>query len=131
MRKAFLLLLVLLTCGTVSPSPSPQPCRLHLGERIVLYSSTGDPAVLVWDSRFRLRAYDAASFDEARELLPHAYVVAPGTRAVVESCVRNFVSSPPVGSADDAVGVKITSGKSRGRMGWVLGSDVRSDFERS
>jgi hypothetical protein len=126
-RRA-LLLLALLTCGTAAPSPPP--CRLHSGQRIVLYSSTGDPEVLVWDSRFRLRAYGAASFDEARQLLPHAYVVQPGTRAVVQTCVRNFVSSPPLGSADDAVGIKITSGSSRGRMGWVVGSDVRSDSKR-
>jgi hypothetical protein len=81
--------------------------------------------VLIWDSRARLREYHAASFDEAQAMLPHALLVAPGTHAVVLSCVANFVESPIFQRPDDAVGVVITSGAQRGITRWVLGSDVR------
>ncbi len=91
----------------------------------MLYSTTDDPSVLIWDSRLRLRDYSAASFDEARALLPHAVLVAPGTHANVVSCVSNYVTSPIFRSPDDAVGVVIVSGPRRGFIRWVLGSDVR------
>jgi hypothetical protein len=100
-------------------------CRLHRGDRVVLYSTTDDPSVLVWDSRARLRAYHAASFDEAQAMLPHADLVAPGTRATVMSCVANYVESPIFTQPADALGVVITSGAQRGVTRWVLGTDVR------
>ena len=62
-------------------------CKVHRGDHVVLYSTTDDPSVLLWDSRARLREYHAASFDEAQAMLPHAFLVAPGTRANVISCV--------------------------------------------
>lgn len=101
-------------------------CRLHRGDRIVLYSTTDDPSVLLWDSRARLRSYHEASFDEAQAMLPHAILVAPGTRATVISCVPNYVESPIFTQPADALGVVITSGPQRGVTRWVLGSDVRS-----
>ena len=52
------------------------------------------PSVLIWDSRARLRAYHAASFDVAQAMLPHALLVAPGTHADVVSCVPSYVESP-------------------------------------
>jgi hypothetical protein len=100
-------------------------CRLHRGDHVVLYSTTDDPSVLVWDSRARLRAYHAASFDEAQAMLPHAALVAPGTRATVISCVSNYVESPIFTRPADALGVVITSGTQRGVTRWVLGTDVR------
>jgi hypothetical protein len=119
---ASLLLFVLVA---VSAPPSPK-CKLHAGTRIVLYSAAEDPDVLVWDSRYRLREYSAASFDEAQQLIPHAFVVDPGTRATVVACVSGFVPLRELGTADDAVGVKIETGRHRGRYGWILGSDVRA-----
>lgn len=100
-------------------------CKVHRGDHVVLYSTTDDPSVLIWDSRARLRAYSAASFDEAQAMLPHAILVSPGTRATVISCVSNFVESPIFSHPDDAIGVVISSGPQHGATRWVLGSDIR------
>jgi hypothetical protein len=101
-------------------------CKLHRGDRVVLYSTTDDPSVLIWDSRARLREYHAASFDVAQAMLPHAVLVSPGTHATVIYCVPAYVESPIFEKPDDAIGVLISSGPQRGRTLWVLGSDVRS-----
>lgn len=122
MRKvALALLLGWLACFAVASAD----CKFHRGQRVVLYSTTDDPSVLVWDSRARLREYHAASFDEAQAMLPHAVLLAPGTHAVVLSCMSNFVESPTFHAPDDAIGVLILSGPQRGITRWVLGSDVR------
>jgi hypothetical protein len=120
-RSAALALLLL--AATLAPAAAD--CRLHRGEHVVLYSTTDDPSVLIWDSRDRLREYHAASFDEAQAMLPHALLVSPGTRAVVVSCVSNYVESPIFHTPDDAIGVVISNGPQRGLTRWVLGSDVR------
>jgi len=100
-------------------------CRVHRGEHVVLYSTTDDPSVLMWDSRSRLREYHAASFDEAQAMLPHALLVSPGTHGDVVGCIPGYVLSPLFTTPDDAVGVSITSGSMKGIVRWVLGSDVR------
>jgi hypothetical protein len=100
-------------------------CHVHKGEHVALYSTTDDPSVLVWDSRSRLREYHAASFDEAQAMLPHALLVSPGTRGYVVTCIPGYVASPLFATPDDAVGVSIASGSSKGAVRWVLGSDVR------
>jgi hypothetical protein len=102
-------------------------CKVRRGDHVVLYSTTDDPSVLVWDSRARLREYHAASFDEAQAILPHAILVAPGTHATVLSCVPNYVESPIFHQPDDAIGVSISNGPNRGIARWVLGSDVRPE----
>jgi len=122
-RKAVPMLLVLWIAAAL---PALADCRVHRGDRVVLYSTTDDPSVFIWDSRARLRAYYAASFDEAQAMLPHALVVDPGTHADVISCVPGYVESPLFSQPDDAVGVAITSGPQRGVIRWVLGSDVRT-----
>ena len=76
-------------------------------------------------SRFRLRDYHAASFDEARQLLPHARLASPGTRATVESCVSDFIVPRLINAPDDAIGVIIVTGPLHDQRGWVLGTDVR------
>jgi hypothetical protein len=101
-------------------------CDYKAGARVVLTSEADDPDVLLWDSRFRLRDYNAASFDVSRELLPHARLVSQGTRATVESCVPDFVQLRLQSGSDDAIGIIITSGKYRGVGGWVLGTDLRA-----
>ncbi len=106
-------------------APAWGDCTWHRGEHVVLYGTTDDPSVLIWDSRTRLRAYHAASFDEAQAMLPHAILVGPGTHAEVVSCAANYVDSPVSHSPDDAVGVIITSGPKHGLIRWVLGSDLR------
>ena len=67
MRKACAFLIV---CLTLVSAKALADCRVHRGEHVVLYSTTDDPSVLMWDSRTRLREYHAASFDEAQAMLP-------------------------------------------------------------
>ncbi len=118
--------LAFVVCVLAATAWAPANCRVRPGEQVVLYSTTDDPAVLVWDSRVRLRDYNAASFDEAQALLPHALLVAPGTRATVITCISNYVPSQMFATPDDAVGVLILSGSQKGATRWVLGSDVRA-----
>jgi hypothetical protein len=131
MRKALALAAVLafgavLAALAKGPPASPPPaCKLHQGDRVILYGAGDDPDVLAWDSRFRLRDYHAASFDEAEQLLPHADVEPAGTRAIVVSCVADFVLSRLFPGPEDAVGVTILSGPDRGDGKWVLGADLR------
>jgi hypothetical protein len=121
-----LLALALSGAAHRTPAPSPPPqCRFHQGERIVLYGSGDDPDVLAWDSRFRLREYHAASFDEAEQLLPHAVLENAGTRAQVVACVAAFVPSHSFETPEDAVGIMILSGPDKGIGKWVIGSDTR------
>lgn len=122
MRKACAFLVV---CFISVSANASADCRVHRGEHVVLYSTTDDPSVLMWDSRARLREYHAASFDEAQAMLPHALLVAPGTHGDVVGCVAGYVASPLFAAPDDAVGITISSGPLRGVVRWVLGSDVR------
>lgn len=123
-RTAFLLLTIALLVGASARVYAQ--CDFKTGAHIVLTSEADDPDVLMWDSRFRLRDYNAASFDVSRQLLPHARLVSQGTRATVESCVPDFVQLRLQTGSEDAVGIVITSGKYRGMRGWVLGTDLRS-----
>jgi hypothetical protein len=124
MRDVAAALLALLFSVALS-APASAQCKLHHGDVIVLYSSADDPDVLVWDSRFRLRDYHVASFDEAQQLLPHAFLARSGTRAAVESCVPDFVQPSLLNPAADAIGIVIIAGPRRDQRGWVLGTDVR------
>jgi hypothetical protein len=126
MRTISVLLALLLIAA--APQQQPEPvgvCRAQPNARVVLYGTTDDPDVFVWDSRFRLRDYSGGTFDQMRALLPHATLVRPGTRAIVQSCVAGFVQSKFGPGADDAIGIVITNGPLRGQRGWVLGSAVR------
>lgn len=105
-------------------------CRVHSGDRVVLYGTTDDPDVFVWDSRFRMRSYQGGSWDQAQALLPHALLAPPGTRATVSDCVGNFVQSKYAALPDDAVGIVIVTGPLKGKLGWVIGADIRRDYRR-
>jgi hypothetical protein len=94
----------------------------------VLYGTSDDPDVFVWDSRFRMRQYEGGSWDQAQALLPHALLAPPGTRGVVSGCVSNFVQSKYLSVPDDAVGIVIISGPLKGKLGWVLGADIRGIY---
>lgn len=118
--------LALLLVWLAAVAPALADCKVHRGDHVVLYSTTDDPSVLIWDSRARLREYHAASFDVGQAMLPHAVLVSPGTHATVISCVPAYVESPIFEKPDDAVGVLISTGPQRGRTLWVLGSDVRA-----
>ena len=123
MRASSVLLALLMICACITSAAAE--CRLRAGDKIVLYGTSDDPDVFIWDSRFRLRDYEGGSFDEMNALLPHAVLARPGTRAVVESCVSNFVQSKYLTIPDDAIGVRIIAGPLRGQSGWVLGSSIR------
>jgi hypothetical protein len=117
---AFVLLVLL-----AAPVTARAACRVHLNQHVVLYGNSDDPDVLMWDSRFRLRLYEGGTFDQMQALLPHAVLIRPGTRAMVQSCVPDFVQSKFATAPDDAVGVVITMGPLRGQRGWVIGSAIR------
>jgi hypothetical protein len=120
-RSALLILLL-----AFAPCAALADCHVRPNDRVVLYGTSDDPDVFVWDSRFRLRDYEGGTFDQMRALLPHATLVRPGTRAVVETCVSDFVQSKYVTTPDDAVGIVIVTGPLRGQRGWVLGTAVRA-----
>jgi hypothetical protein len=103
-------------------------CHLHAGDKVVLYSASGDPSVFVWDSPVRLRDYNAATYDEAQAMAARATLVAGGTRALVASCRANYVQSPYSDAPEDAVGITIITGPQRGHNYWVLASDVRGVY---
>jgi hypothetical protein len=114
----------------VCSAPVLAACAVHPREHVVLYGVGDDPGVFLWDSRFRLRAYHAASFDEAQALLSHALLLNGGTRAMVIHCYRNDVQPKYSLVPDDAIYVLVLSGPLHGRTGWVLGGDVRVILSR-
>lgn len=124
----FLLALIASGVEPAATATSAAGCRLHAGDKVVLYSASGDPSVFVWDSPIRLRDYNAATYDEAQQMAARATLVAPGTRALVASCRASYVQSPYSDSPDDAVGITIITGPQRGHNYWVLGGDVRGVY---
>jgi hypothetical protein len=121
-----LLALTLTGAAHKTPAPSPPPqCKERVGDRVVLYGSGDDPDVLAWDSRFRLRAYHSASFDEAQQLLTHAVLISAGTRAQIVACIAGFVPAQSFETPEDAIGIMILNGPDKGIGKWVIGSDTR------
>lgn len=118
----------LLALAFVAPTHSlaASGCRFALGERVAMLGEGDDPDVFLWDSRFRLAAYQAGTWDVDRALLPHARLISAGTRAVVIACVPNFVHPKYRSGTDDAIGVRISHGPLRGTTGWALASDLRA-----
>lgn len=119
---AFVLSITSLTAASLAD------CRVKAGDVVVLYGTSDDPDVFLWDSRFRMRQYQEGTFDEMNALLPHAVLARPGTRAIVEGCVPAFVRSKYTGAPDDAVGVRIVTGPLHGQGGWVLASSIRGVY---
>ncbi|MHB8147406.1 MAG: hypothetical protein ACYDGM_09155, partial [Vulcanimicrobiaceae bacterium] len=72
MRRAIAAFVIALACIAATCQVGLARCNLHVGERVVLYGTSDDPDVFVWDSRFRMRTYAEGSFDQAKALLPHA-----------------------------------------------------------
>jgi hypothetical protein len=122
----WLVLAALLAGAMAAYAPAAQQCRAARGMQVTLFGGVDDPDVLVWDSRERLISYGAGSTDTRKFLLPHALLNRPGTRAVVEICLGGAVHSKFGMDADDAVGVRIVSGRYRGRYGWVSSSDIHA-----
>ncbi len=125
---AFVLAIAAGDAGMQAIAEASSGCHLHAGDKVVLYSASGDPSVFVWDSPVRLRDYNAASYDEAQAMAARATLVAGGTRALVASCRANYVQSPYSEAPEDAVGITIITGPQRGHNYWVLASDVRGVY---
>jgi hypothetical protein len=125
---AFALAIVASATGAQGSAAAASGCGLRAGDKVVLYSASGDPSVFVWDSPVRLRDYNAASYDEAQAMAVRATLVAGGTRALVASCRPNYVQSPYSNASEDAVGITIITGPQRGHNYWVLASDVRGVY---
>lgn len=124
MRRPLAALLALCLIASTGAAASAD-CKMRLHEKVVLLGGADDPDVFVWDSRFRLSAYQTGTYDVAKALLPHAWVLRPGTRAVVVACVPNFVHPKYRASTDDAMGIVMLGGPYRGRSGWVMAQDLR------
>ncbi|HLI95202.1 MAG TPA: hypothetical protein VKT72_03825 [Candidatus Baltobacteraceae bacterium] len=122
-----LLVAAFVCCALMAQANAADQCYATRGMHVTLFGGVDDPDVLVWDSRDRLIAYGAGSMDTRQFLLPHAMLNAPGTRATVESCIANVVHSKFRTDPGDAIGVLITSGRYRGRYGWVSSSDIRGN----
>lgn len=120
---AFALLFAVVGIGCVTSAA--ERCSIGFGQHVALLGDTDDPDVFVWDSRFRLAAYQTGSWDADRALLPHALLAKSGTRAIVIACVAQYVHPKYGGAVEDAVGVRIVSGPDRGAVGWVRGADVK------
>ena len=102
-------------------------CQVHVGQIVILASQELDPDVFLWDSRDRLTRYAQGDYS-VQMVLRHTILVPAYAHAVVTGCQNTAIRPPYAGSSDpavDLVGVKVTSGTSRGRFGWVLSSDVR------
>jgi hypothetical protein len=121
LRSALLLILLCLSWGVARAG-----CPMQRYDRVVLFGTSDDPDVLLWDTRIRMRGYVDGSFDEMNALLPHARLLPPGTRAVVDACIVNYVQPSYMKSPDDAVGVFVLTGPLRGHYGWILASDIRA-----
>ena len=90
---------------------------------MVLASQAMDPDVFVWDSMQRLTNYTAGKY-VTDDVLRHTLLVSAGTEAVVVTC-RDRVAHPRYSAGDaDAVGVKLSTGRYRGRYGWVISIDL-------
>ncbi len=129
MRKLLFALVLLASACSLSLAASAD-CHVHRGEKVALLGGMEDPDVFVWDSRFRLAAFQTGTYDEAKALLPHAWVVPPATRAVVIACVPGFVHPRYRGITDDAYGIIMLNGPYSGRSGWVMGEDLRRMYYR-
>ena len=123
LKRVLFLALAALCAGSVSASAA-QSCRAQRGMHVTLFGGVDDPDVLVWDSRDRLVGYAGGSSDARKFLLPHAILNRPGTSAIVVSCRGQVVHSKFRFDPEDAIGVFITSGRYKGRYGWVSSADV-------
>lgn len=114
--------IVLLVLFLAAPGAVRAECAQ--GRRMVLLSNAFNPDVLLWDSRQRLLDYAAGDWNIKRVLLPHAFLIRAGTRALVITCEFNAVHAKYRLAPLDAAGVKMTSGPYKGRFGWLMADDL-------
>lgn len=123
--RALRIAVCLLACfGAGISAANAAPCSVAAGGRVMLAADASEPEVFLWDSRTRLVEYVAGHWDSTRAIFAHTELAEPGTQALVVACVAG-IAHPNYGPTDeDAVGVKVVSGRHRGRYGWVLSSDI-------
>jgi len=123
MKRSLLFVLLMLFAGGVTLAD----CKgVHRLDHVILYGTSEDPDVFLWDDRTKMRDYEDGSFDQQNMLLPHARLLSPGTRAIVELCISNYVEPNYMKSPVDAIGVLIITGPMRGRYGWISSGDIRT-----
>jgi hypothetical protein len=100
------------------------PCRVPIGQIVILKSSELDPDVFVWDSRKRIVDYAAGDWHGTHDVLAHTVLATSGTRAITVDCHADQIQWRFVESKEDAVGIRVIRGPHRGRYGWVSSEDV-------
>ncbi len=128
MRNLLLPVLALGLLAALGVPADAANCSVSRDQHVRLFGPAEDPDVLVWDSKMRLVEYSADSVTAISSLMPHAMLAHPGTYAVVERCEPGVVHARYHFATDDAIAIRITSGRYRGRYGWVKSSDI---FTRS
>ena len=121
LRSLVLLALVAIGCTAATDAPG---CTTAPGRRVMLASEAVDPDVFLWDSRERLIDYTAGEWGNTRQIFSHTLLTEPGTYAVVVACFPGAAHPRYAAGGKDAVGVRLTSGRNRGRYGWILSSDA-------
>ncbi len=117
-------LCVVLATALGSGATRAAVCAGSHGERVVLASEAVDPDVFVWDSRDRLLTYAAGQWRDTRAIFAHTMLAEPGTQATLMSCTSGGAGPAAAQGSFGTVGVRVVSGRYRGRYGWVLASDV-------
>lgn len=106
------------------PVAAGTTCATPVGHVVLLRSGDLDPDVFVWDSRQRIVAYAAGDWHGTQEVLAHTVLAKPGTRALIVKCMPAEIERKFVSEREDAVAVRLLSGPSRGRYGWVTSEDI-------
>ncbi len=114
---------VLALCG-FAPSFA-DACSVAVGQRIMLASNAADPDVFVWDAKARLLDFERNSWRNTKDVMDHTAIAKPGTLAIVTQCEAEVVRSKMLPGLQDAIGLRLLSGPSRGAYGWVPGEDIR------
>ena len=94
------------------------------GERVLLKSGTIDPDVFVWDLKPLMIAYASGIWPGTKDVLRHTLLMSPGTIGIVLACQSGAIRPNALPLAEDAVGIRITTGPYSGRSGWVASNDV-------
>ena len=115
-------------------SAAADACPVSRGAQLVLVSHELDPDVFLWDSADRLARYVRGDFD-VEIVLKHTTLIHAFSRAVAVGCRDAKIKPGPTGWSTDApyvylIGVRVISGRSCGRYGWVASSDVRGQNGR-
>lgn len=119
--------LVAFLCSAALLIAPAAACPVARGARIVLASQELDPDVFLWDSADRLVKYAMGDYT-VETVLKHTTLIRAYSRAVTLGCRAAAIRAEfPAGAGDTVyvVGVRVVSGRERGRYGWVLSSDVR------